>query len=134
MDAVVLDTDVLSFAIKGDTRAALYAPDVQGQRACLALMTVAEVRRWPLESRWGPRRIAALDRVLDAHIILAPDVRTAELWAKIFTARRRIGTPIENGDCWIAATAVRHGLTLITHNGAHYARIEGLRIVTHAPA
>lgn len=133
MDAVIVDTDVLSYAVKGDSRGLLYAADLQGRRACIALMTVAEVKRWPLESRWGPRKIAALDRVLSTHVILIPDVHTAELWAKIYTARRRLGRPIENGDCWVAAAAVRHGLPLVTHNTADCADIPGLRVITRAP-
>ncbi len=129
---MLVDTDVLSFSIKGDARAARYARDLQGKRACLALMTVAELKRWPLEKAWGQRRTAALDGVLSAHVILAPDLRTAGIWAEVFAARRRTGRPIANGDCWIAATALQHGLPPVTHNAADYSGIPALRVITHA--
>jgi predicted nucleic acid-binding protein len=33
---------------------------------------------------------------------------------------------------WIAATAVRHGMPLLTHNTMHFRHIEGLVVITHA--
>ena len=60
MAAVLLDTDVFSFAFKRDTRAALYAPP------------------------------------------------------------------------WIAATAIRYNLPLLTHNAADYAGVAGLQLVSHS--
>lgn len=131
MDAVLLDTDVFSFALRGDSRALAYEPHIHDRRVCLALMTVAELKRWPLERRWGARRIAELDRALRRHLVIPPDLETAEVWARVFTARRRAGRPISNGDCWIAATALRHDLVLLTHNAADYAGIKELRSISH---
>ena len=36
-------------------------------------------------------------------------------------------------DCWIAATALEHGLELVTHNPRDFAGIPGLIIITEAP-
>jgi predicted nucleic acid-binding protein len=33
-------------------------------------------------------------------------------------------------DAWIAATALRHGLRLVTHNRRHFEGITGLRIIS----
>jgi predicted nucleic acid-binding protein len=43
--AVVVDTDVISFLYKGDTRGALYKPHLDGQFMFISFMTLAELRR-----------------------------------------------------------------------------------------
>ena len=53
MTTVVVDTDVLSFAIKGDTRAAAYHNHLVGKVAAISFMTVAELDRWSLARNWG---------------------------------------------------------------------------------
>jgi predicted nucleic acid-binding protein len=42
---------------------------------------------------------------------------------------RKEGNPIEAEDSMIAATAHNHGLTLVTGNMKHFARVKGLRVV-----
>jgi hypothetical protein len=43
MATVLLDTDVVSFLFKGDSRGAAYAPLLRGNRLALSFMTVAEL-------------------------------------------------------------------------------------------
>ena len=51
-------------------------------------------------------------------------MRAADLSASLEKEGRRIG----NEDCWIAATAIEHHLTLVSRNEAHFSRITGLRV------
>jgi len=96
-------------------------------------VTIAEAKRWGLDRAWGRKKIENLERALAEYYLLPPDVATAEAWARVFTSRKQAGRPIGTHDCWIAATALRHGLPLITHNLADYRGIDGLEIVSHAP-
>ncbi len=43
METVLLDTDVVSFLLKGDSRAEAYVPHLQDRRLALSFMTVAEL-------------------------------------------------------------------------------------------
>ena len=61
MPTMLLDTDVVSFLLKGDTRAAAYAPLIQGNLAALSFMTVAELYQWAAVRKWGVRRRTQLD-------------------------------------------------------------------------
>ena len=61
--------------------------------------------------------------------VLAVTTDTAAFYATVFALLRRKGRPIPTNDLWIAATALEHGLALITHD-AHFAEIEGLRLIT----
>jgi tRNA(fMet)-specific endonuclease VapC len=55
------------------------------------------------------------------------------LWtaAVIFRDLQVKGMPIADNDLWIAATALRTGLALVTENASHFRRIEGLKVLSH---
>jgi predicted nucleic acid-binding protein len=126
----VVDTDVVSFIAKSDTRAKLYEPEMAGQSLCVCFQTVAELRLWALVRRWGRSRQAQLDAMLQRFVVLRYDFPMAQHWAELTAHRRRLGRPIECGDAWSAAAALRHGATLLTHNGKHYADIPGLTVIS----
>ncbi len=52
---------------------------------------------------------------------------TARRYATIKNELRRKGRPIPENDLWIAATAIEHGLTLVTRD-QHFEAIEGLEL------
>lgn len=52
----VVDTDVVSYLYKGDSRADLYYPHLFGQILVTSFQTIAELRRWMLSANWGARR------------------------------------------------------------------------------
>ena len=54
--AVVVDTDVVSYLFKSDTRASLYRPHLDGQLPIISFMSLAELERWTLARGWGARR------------------------------------------------------------------------------
>lgn len=85
-----------------------------------------------IQRRWGDQRRAALSLTLRHFVILPFDAALTDSWAEIAAHRARIGRPISCGDCWIAASAIRHSVPLISHNGSHYAEIPGLRVITRA--
>jgi tRNA(fMet)-specific endonuclease VapC len=53
------------------------------------------------------------------------DEETAEFYAKVYWDLKRKGKPIPTNDLWIAASAMRHGLTLFTYD-EHFDNIDGL--------
>src|ERR1039458_7029738 len=123
MEPVILDTDVLSFLAKGDTRASLYLPALSGKRLCVCFQTVAELRLWALVRHWGSPRREALDSLLDQFVVLPYAAPMDQHWADIAAHGRRMGRPLDCGDAWIAASALRHSATLLTHNARDYADI-----------
>jgi predicted nucleic acid-binding protein len=57
MNAVVVDTDVVSLIFKGDSRAEKYVSALAVPDLLVSFMTEAELERWILQSKWGPERI-----------------------------------------------------------------------------
>jgi tRNA(fMet)-specific endonuclease VapC len=65
MTPVILDTDVVSFLFKNDSRADSYLPHLQDKQWLISFMTEAELEQWALLSNWQAKRIEWL-RLLEA--------------------------------------------------------------------
>lgn len=52
---------------------------------------------------------------------------TAEHYARVYRDLRRRGRPIPNNDMWIAATALQHGLALLSYD-RHLHEVAGLLV------
>jgi tRNA(fMet)-specific endonuclease VapC len=130
MESVLVDTDVFSFLLKRDTRRQFYRAFLEGKRLCLSFQSLAELKRWALHRNWGSAARRRLSEALRHYVIVPFDASLANAWAEITVARQRLGHPIECGDCWIAATAVRHRMPLVTHNVRDYADIPELTLLT----
>jgi tRNA(fMet)-specific endonuclease VapC len=130
MDSVVVDTDVVSFWFKGDSRSALYRSHLAGRLLIISWMTVAELDEWACQHRWGSDRCLRMDRHLQRFLLRPLDRQICRLWAEIRTATRRSGKPIGHADAWVAATALACGAPLVTHNASDFRSVSGLSVVT----
>ena len=92
-------------------------------------MTVAELYKWPVERNWNERKKQALVQFLKNYVVLPYDDALAWKWAELVSQTCR-GRPISFPDSWIAATALRHEMPLVTHNAQHFEGIPGLTIIT----
>lgn len=68
-----------------------------------------------------------LNQFLDSQrvYILEIDEETSEFYAKIYWDLKKKGNPIPTNDMWVAASAMRHGLSLFTYD-EHFNNINGL--------
>lgn len=68
------------------------------------------------------------DDLLQDVVVLDFDAACAEEFGKNRGVLLRRGTPVGEPDVMIAAVALVHGLTLVTHNTADFQHIPGLRL------
>ena len=130
MNPVVVDTDVVSFLFKNDSRAQGYLPHLRNRQWLISFMTEAELEQWALLSNWHPQRIDWL-RIFLARFVAVPSSRDLVLkWAEVMVVARRAGRRLETADAWIAGTAILYGAPLITHNGNDYRGVPGLTVIT----
>ena len=129
---VLADTDVISFALKRDTRAGLFLPFLSGKQLCISFMTLAELEHWALRRRWGAPRQAEMARYLEDVAVLPCDEMLCRTWAEVTYRAEGGGRPISCADAWIAATALHYALPLVTNNAGHFAEVAGLNV--HGPA
>jgi predicted nucleic acid-binding protein len=68
-----------------------------------------------------------LEQFLDSPrvVIVQIDEETAEFYAKLYYDLKKKGKPIPSNDMWVAASAMRHGLSLFSYD-EHFKNIEGL--------
>lgn len=129
-DIVVVDTNVVSYIFKHDTRGTLYAPHLKGRLAIIAAQTFAELEAWPLKNGWGARRHKALRANLSIYSFAEADKAICLQWAKVQANAKQIGRPITEADAWIAATALAFAVPLVTHNPDHFNNVPGLTVIT----
>lgn len=114
MNLLLIDTDIASFIFKASDYATPYLPLLNGHDLAISFVTVAELYQWAILRQWGERRLEQLKQSLLNYIIIPSDELLCQEWAKVRAERHVIGRPILPQDAWIAATALRHDLPLVT--------------------
>ena len=129
ISSVVADTNVLSFIFKEDSGAELYRPHINDNLVIVSFMTIAELDRWALHHNWGTARRRSMELFLQNFLLSFCDRLLCVKWAEATDSARRNGRPIDTADAWIAATALLHGIPLVTHNRSDYLGVDGLTLV-----
>ncbi|HVG19413.1 MAG TPA: type II toxin-antitoxin system VapC family toxin [Blastocatellia bacterium] len=132
MQIVVVDTDVVSFIFKNDSRGIFYEPHLTRKELVISFMTLAELKFWALQRNWGSAKRQRMVEYLQRFTVFHSDDELCLKWAEVIAIARRNGKPIATADAWIAATALLHKIPLITHNRKHYAGVVGLKIISEA--
>lgn len=128
---ILLDTDVVSFLIKGDPRGDAYFDLAKGQPLALSFMSAAELFAWAEFRHWGERRRAELDWLLtNRYAVLGFELGLAREWARIQAEGAAAGKPIAVQDGWVAATARYFDLPLATHDRRHFEGVQGIRLLS----
>ena len=74
------------------------------------------------------RRTEFVEQLIVRFPALDIDLTTARTHARLWADLEAAGTPIGAHDTWIAATSLRHGLTLVTDNVRDFQRVPGLTV------
>ena len=127
---VILDTNVVSYLMRGDSLAEAYAPHVQNRLLAITFVTVGELYFGAEKGNWGARKRRYLEAALHNFVVIPYDREIARCYGRLVAERQRSGKPIAPNDAWIAACAVRHGVSLITHNAKDFQEITGLQTIT----
>lgn len=132
--SVVLDTTITIFMWKKAPALALYADDLRDADHFISFQTAAEMLRGAERGGWSASRRAKLDRFLQRFAKVPVDLELARTWAIVVAESSRQGRRLDTADAWVAATAIRRDVTLITHDpDFRDLAIPGLRVVCRAP-
>ncbi len=124
MSALLLDTNVPSETIRSlpDPKVDAWVRAQDDQNLHLSVITIGELRKGLDLTPQGKRRAELLEW-LDKDLIPTFDGRIlpvtyaiAERWGALSAQRHRAGRPLSMADGLIAATALEHGLTVVTRN------------------
>lgn len=122
MNRVLLDTSAYSALMRGDERVveALREAD----EVCLIPIVLGELKAGFMAGTRRRANEAILREFLDSPRarVIPLDEETSERYAVIVQSLRKAGTPIPTNDLWIAASAMQHGLKLLTTD-AHFQKV-----------
>jgi tRNA(fMet)-specific endonuclease VapC len=122
---LLIDTDTCSAYMKGNR--AVVARFLQyGGRLNVSTVTVAELYAGVLRARASPRLLPALVAMLLDLTILDVTEDVARTFGVIRAPLLDQSLRAPAMDLLIAATALVHGLTLVTHNTQDYTNVPGL--------
>jgi tRNA(fMet)-specific endonuclease VapC len=119
--AVVVDTMAVSAlmnASRNPQRAAAYRRAINDDSVLGSFVTITELRFGALLAGWGELRRRGLERDLARLVVVQPDdqlMRTcAEIRASCQRAGHGLGHKIHEADRWVAATAIRLAVDLVS--------------------
>lgn len=119
--AIVVDTDVFSAdLVPGSWLAEHYAPLIAGRLAFISFQTVAELLYGALRRGWGEARMRRLDAKVHRAEVVYTGPELVALCAQLRADCAAIGHALaqreHNGDRWVAATAIRIGVSLVSND------------------
>lgn len=117
-EPVVIDTMIVGALLARQLLAQRYDVHVQGRPLVISFVTVAELRYGALKANWGEARKASLEDRLSSMTIVASNSDLADTYAELRFACQKAGhglaDKVHEADRWIAATAMRFGLALVS--------------------
>jgi predicted nucleic acid-binding protein len=129
MNAVVVDTDVVSLVFEGDSRAERYLSALTAPDLLVSFMTEAELERWILQAKWGPERIVRFRTYMKRFVSVPSSRDLIVKWAEVMVVARSLGRRIEVAEAWVAATTLLYDATLVTNNPGDYVGVAGIKLL-----
>lgn len=122
-----LDTNTVSYYLRREGAVADRLLATSPTQIVLPAVVVYELSFGMRRRGWraGLDALSALVRQVET---IAFDLEAADHAARIRLELESAGLPISTADLLIAATARRHGCTLVTHNTREFARVPGLLV------
>jgi predicted nucleic acid-binding protein len=103
------------------------------EKIAVSVITAAELELGVLRAQdtdTRARRIATLSRVRSAYSLLPIDAQTASCFARIAAHELDAGRKLRRHDAWIAATALRHDVAVVTQDDdfSAFSSVEVIRV------
>jgi tRNA(fMet)-specific endonuclease VapC len=123
----LIDTDICSAHLKQkgpvSNRFLQYTGGIH-----VSTLTLGELYAWAMRAAAPPARLQGLREMLRDVKLLDVTPEVAEKFGELQAGLLDAGTPAPGMDLMIAATALVHDLTLVTHNMKDYAHVPGIRL------
>jgi tRNA(fMet)-specific endonuclease VapC len=124
----LLDTDWVIDHFNRVEAATRRLRELEGQGLAVSIISIAELWEGVYFSKDPERSRGILEEFLSGVVILGIDEEVCKQFGQLRGSLRQRGRRIGDFDLLIAASALRHKLTLLTSNRRHFENIEGLRM------
>ncbi|MGI8914061.1 MAG: type II toxin-antitoxin system VapC family toxin [Chloroflexota bacterium] len=130
MRRYLLDSDILSGYALGAVRlVALVAPWVVQHEAVTSVIAFGETVERIIHWADFPARHKSLQAILDNIVPLPVTMEVTRRYAEIRSSLRLSNALIGDMDTLIAATAIEHGLMVVSTNINHFGRVPDLKLL-----
>ena len=126
MRRYMLDTDTVSFALRGEGRVASRLLEHRPSDLCISSITLAELR-FGAEAKRSRRLHGLIGTFVETVEVVPFDQVAADQFAAVAAALSRRGEPIGTFDTLMAAHALSLGLMFVTNNLKHFQRVAELK-------
>lgn len=129
MTESLVDTDILSFYFKGDSKVVAKFNDYLKEFDVIniSIITYYEILGG-LKFKKAERQIKEFEEFVSNNTIIHISEQSAKLSGDIYADLRQKGITIGTSDILIAGIGIENELTLVTNNERHYESIKGLKI------
>ena len=124
----LLDSDWIIDALGNQSAAKEAITRHRAAGIAVSIVALGELYDGAVRDQDPPERLAAIRDYLTNFRVLGLSDEVMEVFARQRVRLRQSGQRLPDLDLLIAATALVHGLTLMTRNRRHYDRIPGLRL------
>ena len=123
---LMLDTDMVSYALRGEGKVGARLLEHRPSDICVSAITIAELR-YGADLRSSKRLHGLIDDFVRDLAVEPFDRKAADRYGTLASSLSLKGTPIGMPDTLIAAHALSLGLTLVTNNAKHFGRVPSLK-------
>lgn len=128
---LLFDTDAISELLRPKPNPTYldWVRTIPREHQFTSAICVAELFKGAFRSSARDRHLHNIEqRILPAVTVLPFDIATARVFGQIRAYLEEKGRPLPDADIQIAATAMHHGLELVTGNIRHFRRIPRLQL------
>jgi tRNA(fMet)-specific endonuclease VapC len=123
----LLDTDIIIYNLKGNEMVRQNLRNHINDPIQISSVTLMELYYGAFKSQKVESNIAKVRKIENSIEIISINTDQVELFGMLKVKLEKAGTPLDDFDLILAATALSHNLILVT-NERHFSRIEGLQI------
>jgi tRNA(fMet)-specific endonuclease VapC len=124
----LVDTDWTISFLNGRAQAAALFERLADEGVAISIITWGEVYEGLVGASVPVARIAEFEAFLSTIELITLDTEIARRYGEIRAHLRAAGQLLADNDLWIAATALAHGLDLVTRD-RHFSRVPGLMLL-----
>ena len=124
----LIDTNICSAYIKGNRTVWSRFLQHAGGMA-LSVITVGELWTWAKRAKTRPQARNAVAELIELLDVIEIDFQVALRFGELRAQMLDVGKPMPDMDMLIAATALAHDMTLVTHNTVDFQPVAGLRLI-----
>jgi len=128
----LLDTNILIYALKGVPAVVASLERHRNSPLAVSAITLMELYYGAHKSQRVESNLAKVRTIERSLRVIPVDVEAVETFGALKARLEVAGTPLDDFDLVLAATALAHNLTLVTNDTRHFGRVPGLCLANWA--